>query len=203
MKLQKSFFNRKNVLQVANDLVGKLIFSQIDGLLTVARIVETEGYSYKERACHAHDNKYTERTKVMFGEPGTSYVYLCYGIHKLFNIVTNTSGIAEVVLVRAVEPIEGINIMLERRGFDKLNYQLTSGPGKLTASLGIEMIHNGIDLTGNVVWIEDDGFKLATADIKTSARIGVGYAGKDALLPWRFFLDKNPYVSKGRNEYYS
>lgn len=201
MKLHKSFFDRENVISIANDLIGKVILTDIDNKLTTARIIETEAYSYKEKACHAHNNRYTNRTKVMFEAGGTSYVYLCYGIHKLFNIVTNSKGIAEAVLIRAVEPLHGIDTMLKRRKFDKISPQLTSGPGKLSQALGIDLKHNNINLTENSIWLEDDGYKMDIKKISSSPRIGVGYAEEDALLPWRFFLSENQFVSKGRIDY--
>jgi len=201
MKLDRAFFTNENVIDVARGLLGKLIFTKIDQTVTVGRIVETEAYSYIERACHAYDHKLTERTKIMFEEGGTSYVYLCYGIHKLFNVVTNKKGVAEAVLVRAVEPVSGLGLMMNRRKLVKIDTQLTSGPGKWTKAFGINMNHNGISLLHNEIWIEEDGFHIASSDIHESPRIGVGYAGKDALLPWRFFLNKNRYVSKGRIDY--
>lgn len=201
MKIDRSFYKHNSVLDIARELLGKVMVTQIGEVTTSARIVETEAYSYTERACHAYDNKYTKRTRVMFSEGGTSYVYLCYGIHKLFNIVTNEEGVAEAVLIRAVEPDQGVSHMLSRRNFSKIDYSLTSGPGKLTKALGIDMQHNELDLTKDQVWLEDDGHKIEPQNVSVSARIGVGYAGEDARLPWRFFVRDNRYVSKGRNVY--
>ena len=201
MMLDKTFYTRQNVVEIAQDLIGKIICTQINGILTCARIVETEAYSYQEKACHAYNNRLTERTKIMFGEGGTSYIYLCYGIHELFNIVTNTNGTAEAVLIRGVEPLQGVDLMVKRRNFDRLNSNLTSGPGKLTIALGIGRALNGIDLLGEQIWLEKDDFKVEHDHINRSPRIGVGYAEEDAHLPWRFYLDNNPYVSKGKTNY--
>ncbi|MEL7001967.1 MAG: DNA-3-methyladenine glycosylase [Bacteroidota bacterium] len=203
MRLDRTFFTNEDVLSVAKSLIGKLIFTQIDNMTTVGRIVETEAYSYIERACHAYDNKLTQRTKVMFEEGGTSYVYLCYGIHKLFNVITNKSGKAEAVLIRAVEPISGLDFMKNRRKLIKTDTQLTSGPGKWTNAFGIDVKHNGLSLLDGEIWLEEDSFEIPSSAIQRSPRIGVGYAGQDALLPWRFFVTENPYVSKGRIDYNS
>lgn len=201
MKLDQSFFQRESVTEVAADLVGKTLCTWFDRQLTCGVIVETEAYSYTERACHAYNNRRTARTETLFHSPGTCYVYLCYGIHKLFNIVTNRKGIAEAVLIRAVEPVEGLEIMLQRRGFSEKNRELTSGPGKLSQALGIGLNHDKLNLFGNNIWVEDQGHDPGDNQIERSARIGVAYAKKDALLPWRFSLRENEWVSRGNNTY--
>lgn len=159
-------------------------------------IVETEAYSWKERGCHAFDSKRTSRNEVMFEDGGRAYVYLCYGIHNLFNVVTNVDGIAEAVLIRAIEPTVGISVMKERRGDVKSLLQLTSGPGKLTSALGIDRSLNGKLLWNSEVWIEDVGIKIKSNQIEASKRIGIEYAGLDANLPWRFTIKGNRWVSK-------
>ncbi len=199
--LNESFYTRNEVVRVAKDLLGKVLVTNVDGVISAGKIVETEAYSYLERACHAYMNRNTNRTQVLFERGGTAYVYLCYGIHRLFNVVTNVAGIAEAVLIRGVEPLDNIEAMTRRRALKKKNYSLTSGPGKLTQALGIKMEHNREWLLNKKVWIEDRGYVIAGDEIRESARIGVAYAKEDALLPWRFFLRENPWVSKGFNNY--
>lgn len=193
-KLDQNFFCRDNVTEVALDLLGKIIYTNIDGIVTAGKIVETEAYSYIEKACHAYGRRYTDRTSVMYNPGGHAYVYLCYGIHELFNIVTNVRDVPEAVLVRAVEPVEGWDIMRQRRGTSDLN--LTSGPGKLTRALGIDRRLNGISLYGDKIWLEDDGIEADDVSIVHTTRVGVDYAREDAELPWRYYLKHNPFVSK-------
>src|SRR5690606_10295453 len=127
-----------------------------------------------------------------------AYVYLCYGIHHLFNVVTNVHGVPHAVLVRAIEPIDGIDVMLQRRGKDRLMPALTAGPGALSQALGIHTFHTGISLLEPQMYIEDRGIRIKKADIEEGTRVGVAYAQEDALLPYRFWIKGNPYVSKGK-----
>ncbi|WP_215226087.1 DNA-3-methyladenine glycosylase [Echinicola shivajiensis] len=196
--LAKEFFLDRNVTDIAKDLLGKIIVSEFNGKITTARIVETEAYDGNvDKACHAFPNKLTPRTAVMFKEGGRSYVYLCYGIHHLLNIVTHAEGDARAVLIRAVEPISGIDIMHERRKV-KNNRDLTNGPGKLTKALGITSEDNDVNLFNQEsgLWIgyKEEGYD--DFEIITTQRIGVDYAEEDALLPWRFYIKNNPYISK-------
>lgn len=193
MKLPQSFYQRSNVVQVAKDLIGKRLITNVNDMLTSGIIVETEAYSYKERGCHAYKGP-TERNKVMFEKGGISYVYLCYGMHHLFNVVTNQSGKADAVLIRALEPELGMDLMMERMKVNSIK-RITSGPGKLTKALGITKSWNGVDLLGDQLWIEE-GDKVSSSKIKADARIGIDYAGEDALLPWRFSIKDNKWVSK-------
>lgn len=158
-------------------------------------IVETEAYSRKERGCHAFGNRMTKRNEVMFKSGGYAYVYLCYGIHNLFNIVTNEPGVADAILIRALEPLEGVDVMMKRMNAPSQN-RITSGPGKLTKALGIDRSLNGAWLMDNKVWVEDFGHKIKKADILARERIGIDYAGEDAKLPWRFIIHGNRWVSK-------
>ena len=196
MKLDQAFYERNEVEKIARELIGKQLFTKTKGVITGGMIVETEAYSWKERGCHAFGGRMTERNKMMFETGGHSYVYLCYGIHNLFNVVTNRNGIADAVLIRAIEPIQGIEVMQQRRG--KLNnpFHLTSGPGKLTKALGIDRTFNGKFLLNNEVWIEDTGEKISRRYIIKSERIGIDYAGEDARLPWRFAFKGSKWVSK-------
>lgn len=195
MRLADSFYQRNDVVRIARDLLGKALFTNIDGVVTGGVIVETEAYSWKERGCHAYGKKKTPRNAVMFEGGGLSYVYLCYGMHHLFNVVTNVADIPEAVLVRALQPTHGVAEMEIRRQGIRSPIQLTSGPGKLTKALGIDRKMNGKSLDGYDIWIEESDFRVGPRSIGRSPRIGIDYAGKDALLPWRFFIKKNPWVS--------
>ena len=196
MKLSEDFYQRTNVVKIARDLLGKVLFTRIDGVVTGGIIVETEAYSWKERGCHAYGARKTPRNAIMFREGGFAYVYLCYGIHHLFNVVTNRAETPEAVLVRALEPLQGVEEMKHRRNMLQNNFHLTSGPGKLTRALGIGRSFNGKSLLDDEIWIEDPGTKLASSRIVASERIGIDYAGEDALLPWRFSVKGNSWVSK-------
>jgi DNA-3-methyladenine glycosylase len=194
MKLPAEFYQRASVIKVARELLGKLLMTNIDGVHTGGIIVETEAYSWKEKGCHAFRNRKTKRNEVMFSTGGHAYVYLCYGIHHLFNVVTNTEDRADAVLIRAVQPTVGIENMVARAN-SASSFRITAGPGKLTKALGITKSINGSYLTNNIVWIEDAGINPLKRDVMTAKRIGIDYAGKDALLPWRFYLRNNDWVS--------
>lgn len=196
MKLSEDFYQRTNVVKIAKDLLGKVLLTNIDGVVTGGLIVETEAYSWKERGCHAYGQRKTQRNAIMFDKGGFSYVYLCYGIHYLFNVVTNRPETPEAVLVRALEPLSGLEEMKIRRGKLQSQFHLTSGPGKLTKALGIDRTFNGKSLLDDEIWIEDPGTKVADKNIIASERIGIDYAGEDARLPWRFSLKGNPWVSR-------
>lgn len=195
-KLEPSFYDDPDVVKLARSLLGKLLVTEIDGIRTSGRIVETEAYAGEiDRASHAYGGRRTNRTEIMFGSSGRAYVYLCYGIHHLFNVVTNTEGNPHAILVRALEPVDGIVDMLLRTGKKKMDYSLTRGPGNVSKAMGIQTRHTGTDLLGNLIYIVDDNFKVKETDIVSSPRIGVDYAGEDALLLYRFHLRNNPYVS--------
>jgi DNA-3-methyladenine glycosylase len=196
MKLPPDFYQRPNVVKIARELLGKALFTNIDGVITGGLIVETEAYSWKEKGCHAYSGRKTQRNAIMFSKGGFAYVYLCYGMHHLFNVVTNVEGVADAVLIRALEPIAGIPEMQIRRGNLQSQFHLTSGPGKLSKALGIDRSMNGKSLLDNEVWIEDVGRKIASVNIEASARIGIDYAEEDAKLPWRFTIRENAWVSK-------
>ena len=198
--LDRSFYDRTDVTKIARDLLGKIIVTNFDGQFTAGRIVETEAYNGAvDKASHAYGNRRTARTEVMFGEPGTAYVYLCYGIHHLFNVVTNKAGIPHAVLVRALEPIHGIDIMLYRTRKQVMDNTLTRGPGNVSKALGIFTSHTGLDLMESDVRIVQDQFKVKKSAIGITTRIGVDYAGPDAFLPYRFIVSGNPYVSGSKN----
>jgi DNA-3-methyladenine glycosylase len=196
MRLAESFYQRTDVVKIARELLGKVLFNNVNGIVTGGKIVETEAYSWKEKGCHAYGSKKTQRNAIMFEKGGHTYVYLCYGMHHLFNIVTNQRDIPEAVLIRAVEPLHGTTEMFLRRGKLKNDFHLTSGPGKLTKALGIDRKLNGKFLLDDEVWVEDFGDKISTRNILAGPRIGIDYAGEDAMLPWRFILKGNEWVSK-------
>lgn len=186
-KLTKDFYLRDNVVQISKELLGKYLFAKFDGKLTGGIIAETEAYAgITDKASHAYGNRRTTRTEVMYHEGGVAYVYLCYGIHSLFNIVTNKKDLPDAVLIRAIKPTEGINVMIKRR--NKKTHKLTSGPGTVAQALGMKTIHSGLNLCGNKIWLEDNGMNTLSDEIITSTRIGVAYAEEDALLPYRFQL---------------
>lgn len=193
-KLDESFYQRRDVTKVAKELIGKKLLTKIGRHVTGGIIVETEAYSHRERGCHAYNGRKTLRNEVMFEAGGLSYVYLCYGIHHLFNVVTNEPGVADAILVRALEPVTGEKHMLSRMNTTSLK-RITSGPGKLTKALGIDRTFNGKYLAGTSIWIEE-GIKVKPAQIITSVRIGIDYAGEDAFLPWRFYLKDSEWVSR-------
>jgi DNA-3-methyladenine glycosylase len=198
-KLQKSFYTRSDVVRIAQELLGKYLFTSFDGVITGGIIVETEAYAgVGDRACHSHLSRRTNRTEIMYHEGGVAYVYLVYGMYNLFNIITNQKDKPDAVLVRAIEPAVGIEEMLLRRGMPVVKPNLTAGPGVLSIAMGIDKKLYGADLTGNVVWLEDNGIHVAEDDIGIGPRIGIDYAGDDALLPWRFWIKDNKWVSKKR-----
>jgi DNA-3-methyladenine glycosylase len=198
--LDEAFYQRENVVQIGKELLGKYLFTHINGEKAGGMIVETEAYSHvNDRACHSHLQRRTQRTEIMFHSGGVAYVYLCYGIHHLFNIITNVQDKADAVLIRALEPTVNIGVMQTRRGIDKPIPQLTAGPGAMSRALGITTAHYGLPLTtGELIWVEDKNVEILPENIIASPRVGVAYAGEDALLPWRFRIKDNIWTSKAK-----
>lgn len=195
-KLTIDFYNRKDVVQVAKELLGKIIVTKFDAELTTGMIVETEAYiGFTDKASHAFAGRRTARNEHMYAEAGTSYVYICYGMHHLFNVVTNNKNIPDAVLIRAVEPLQGIDIMLQRTGKKKLDYTLTKGPGNVGKALGINKEHSGLKLTGNKIYIITNDRVINERETGASKRIGVESAGADGLLHYRFYIRGNKFVS--------
>lgn len=179
-----SFYCNPDVVQVAKSLIGKKLFSKIDGPLTGGIITETEAYAgIADKASHAYGGRRTKRTEILFHQGGVAYVYLCYGIHYLLNIVTSEENTPNGVLIRAIRPTHGIEFMLKRRKKMKVDPTLTTGPGAVTAALGITLKQYGISLNSRDLWIEDSKEELPFV---ATPRIGIDYAGDDALLPYRF-----------------
>ena len=181
---------------MAKNLLGKVLATQFDGMLTSGRIVETEAYlGENDRASHAFGGKRTQRTAPMYLPGGHAYVYLCYGLHYLFNIVTHKKNVPHAILIRALEPLEGKHYMQIRRKNPKPFTRITKGPGSLSQALGITTKHTGMVLGSSQLFIADDGFCMNNHTITASPRIGVNYAGDDAKLPYRFTISGNPFVS--------
>lgn len=186
-KLQPDFYNRDDVTEVARDLLGKVLCTRIDDRLTKAVIIETEAYAGRDdRASHAWGGRRTKRTEPMFAEGGIAYVYLCYGIHHLFNVVTGKQDDPLAVLVRAGRPLVGEEDMYARRGAAVSEKNLLAGPGSLARALGIRSEFSGTSLLGDEIWIEDHGIDVADDAIVVGPRIGVDYAGEDASRPYRY-----------------
>jgi len=201
MRLSKEFYLRDDVVQVARDLLGKVLVTEFGGARTVGLITETEAYrAPDDRACHAYGNRRTPRTEVMFWEGGHAYIYLCYGMHHLFNVVTGPEGTAHAVLIRAVAPLEGLERMQARRGpsSNKLGPRLTTGPGVLAQALGLHTSLTGQSLLApdTPVWIEDRGIVVQETGIAAGPRIGVESAGACAAWEWRFWLRDSRYVKR-------
>jgi len=191
LKFPLSYYQSNEVVSLARDLLGKQLFTNIGGKITGGLITETEAYAgITDKASHAFGGRKTKRTEVMYKSGGRSYVYLCYGIHHLFNIVTAGKNIPHAVLVRGIYPTHGIEEILKRRNKTILTKDILNGPGKLSESLGITISHNDIELNGNKIWIENAKLKISDSDILVTKRIGIDYAGEDADLPYRFLLIK-------------
>lgn len=195
-KLGIAFYQRQDVVKIAKQLLGKTLVTELDGVRTSGIITETEAYAgVGDKASHAWNNRRTKRTEVMYQPGGVAYVYLCYGIHYLFNVITHVADVPHAVLIRAIEPVDGIEMMKLRYG--KTPPLFTAGPGSLSKALGINSALNGERLTGNKVWIEEAG-EIPEDKILTGSRVGVSYAGDDAYLPYRFSIKDNKWVSKGK-----
>ena len=195
-KIPVSYYKNLDTLELAKDILGKKLVTKVDNQTTSGIIVESEAYlGVSDRASHAFDNKLTSRTSTMYEEGGISYIYLCYGMHSLFNIVTNNKGIPEAILIRAIKPIDGISMMCKRRNMKEKSYNLTNGPGKLSQALGITKKLNRQSLHGDDIWLEDIKISFKNNNILSSPRIGVDYAGTDAKLPYRFYIKNNKWVS--------
>lgn len=195
--LDLPFYTQHSVVNVAKRLIGKLLVTDIDGQQSVCRIVETEAYAgAQDRASHAYGDRRTGRTEVMYRLGGCAYVYLCYGIHRLFNVVTGAENTPHAVLIRAGAPVEGVEHMAARTGKAPSDPSIARGPGNLTKAMGITLQHNGLELIASELCIYSDGCPVEESQIVSATRVGVGYAAEDALLPYRFYLKGSPHVSK-------
>lgn len=199
-KLERNFYNRDSIT-VAKELLGKILINKVGDKVLSAKIVETEAYmGVTDKAAHSYGGKRTDRVEVMYGESGFVYVFMIYGMHNCFNVVVNEKEIPQAVLVRAVEPVNGLESMVESR-FNKKYDEITkrqrilisNGPGKLCKAMGIDRTFNRKDLCKNEIYIEDD--KESDFEIVTSKRIGIDYAEEAKDYLWRFYIKDNPYVS--------
>lgn len=198
-KLPLSFYQRKDVVKIAKELLGKIVVTNFDGNITSGKIVETEAYvGITDKASHSFAGKRTARNEHMYSSGGTAYIYICYGIHQMLNIVTNDKEIPDAILIRAIEPLQGIETMLARTGKMKDDKTLTRGPGNVGKALGIFKHHSGLFLLDEQIYLLDGGEKILQQNIGISKRIGVESAGSDALLPYRFYVKGNEFVS-GKN----
>ncbi len=191
MKLAIDYYLQDDVVALARDLIGKVLVTKIGGAVTSGIIAETEAYSaHNDRASHAWNGRKTRRNAVMYARGGAAYVYLCYGMHSLFNVVTNKEGVPDAVLIRAVKPLAGLPVMEQRLGRSLHNDDVIKGPGNVSKLMAISLLHSGIDLTGDDLWIEYGTAVIPSEHIKITPRIGIAYAGSDALLPWRFVVSE-------------
>lgn len=196
-KLPVGFYRQDDVVSVARDLLGKYVYSLVDGQLTGGIIVETEAYrGPHDRGSHAYNNKRTPRNEMMYSAGGVAYMYICYGIHDMLNIVTGTEGMSHAALIRAIEPIEGLDIMRIRRGVFDQDLRLCQGPGALAKALGLTKLHNGADLQGDIVWLTDHGITYRDEQVVASARVGMNFEGPYKTIPWRFYVRGNQFVSR-------
>jgi len=197
--LPKSYYTNSDVVSIARNLLGKVLVTEVDGIICKGIIVETEAYrSPDDRACHAFNEKITPRTKTMFESGGIAYVYVCYGMHRMINVVTATKGHAHAVLIRAIDPIKGHETLAARRGHKKLKKETTNGPGKLCQAMAISTIMDAQPLYKKQggLWIEDHNLTIAESEIIAGPRVGLSkLTGPDAHRPWRFTIDKNKYIS--------
>lgn len=201
MKLSREFYDR-DTLEVAKELLGKNLVTTENNIITSGKIVEVEAYmGLEDKAAHSYGGRRTKRVEVMYGKPGVAYVYFIYGLYYCMNVVAREEGIAQAVLIRAVEPLEGKEVMSKRRfnkNYDELKKReiinLTSGPSKLCMALNIDKSMNGEDLLGDRIYIEEGNKEKF--EIGESPRIGIDYAEEAKDYPWRFFISDNPYVSK-------
>jgi DNA-3-methyladenine glycosylase len=197
-RLPHTYYQSEDVVGLARDLLGKFLVTKIDNLLCSGMIVETEAYrGPDDRACHAFNNRRTPRTEVMFHQGGVAYIYVCYGMHHLMNVVTGPRDHAHAILIRALEPTDGLEIMAARRNMSTKDSKLTKGPGALSVALGLTSSLSGISLvdSSSPVWIEDRKITLPPDQICRSTRIGVESAGDAAHWPWRFFIKGHKNVS--------
>jgi DNA-3-methyladenine glycosylase len=199
MFLRSKFFERDRVDLIARELIGKMLLTNINEQLTGGIITETEAYAgVVDKASHAYGGRRTKRTEVMYMEAGTVYVYLCYGLHSLFNIVTNQEDIPHAILIRSVLPVIGIEKIRERRRTLRIHDdKLCSGPGNLSKGLGISLIHNGIKLNEGCLSIEECEVRIPPKCIRCGPRIGIDYAEEDASLPYRFYVSDKDLVKAG------
>lgn len=187
MKLTEAYFMTDDVLGISHDLIGKYLFTKVNGQITGGIICEVEAYKgTADRASHAYGGRRTRRNEMMYHAGGVAYIYLCYGMHHLLNFVTNVDGVPDAVLIRGIVPTHGEELMLQRTRKHKITSDIGIGPGKVSKLLGLTVADNGLSLCCDTLWIEDRGLIIPDNEILRTPRIGVDYAGEDAFLPYRF-----------------
>jgi len=196
IKLPRDFYTRPNVVTVARELLGKLlVVPTVKGKRVSGKIVEVEAYrGPQDRAAHSYGGRRTKRTETMYGIGGTTYVFFVYGMYYQFNVVSGPAETPHAILIRAVEPVEGIELMRKRR-HGQTDHNLTNGPGKLCIALDIDRRLDGDDLLGNKAWLEEDA-KVLRSRIMSGPRIGIDYAEEWRDRPWRFWIKDNAFVSR-------
>lgn len=195
-KLPKKFYTRTDTVAIAEELLGKKLCSRFHDQYTAGIICETEAYvGVTDRGCHAYNGRFTERTKVLYENGGVVYVYICYGIHYLFNVITHTKNNPHAILIRAIEPVEGVDIMLQRTGRPKFDPTIAAGPGLVSQCMGFTKQDTGLSLTGDTIWIEDAPV-IVTENIIKSARVGMNFEGEYKTIPWRFRIKNSAFTSK-------
>ena len=200
MKLGLDFYQRPDVLQIARELLGKHLYTNINGVITAGRVVETEAYRHEgDHSLALHLQRKRRQAQGLYQPGGHAYIYTVYDRHALFNLTTHDAAHPDAVLIRAVEPLVGIEEMLRRRGLGALVRGLTAGPGVLSQALGISPAFSGTALNGDALWFEDHGEPVADADVLASARVGLAYAGPEAAgLPWRFRVRTSRWTSPAK-----
>ena len=201
-KLEREFYNRDSV-SVAKELLGKYLVHIVEGKKVIGKIVEVEAYMGPiDKAAHSYNNRRTDRNEIMYGPPGFSYVYIIYGMYNCMNVIVEAPGKPQGILIRALEPVEGLEAMSGFRyskTYGELSKRerlgLTSGPGKLCRALSINRSQNGLDLCGDKLYIIIDE-KEEPFQIISTTRINIDYAEEAKDFPWRFYIKGNPYVSK-------
>jgi len=197
MKLSTEFYQREDVVLIAEELLGKYLYTRINGELAAGIIVETEAYRGPEDlGSHAYNHRRTPRNEIMYAAGGVVYMYICYGIHDMLNIVTGHEGSSHAVLIRALEPVEGIELMRERRKILTDDRKLCKGPGALAKAMGLNKSHNAISLQGDTVWIEDKGFNPDPDKMVATSRIGLNISEPYKSIPWRFYIANNSFISR-------
>lgn len=196
-KLPLSFYQREDVVQIAHELLGKDLYTHIAGQLCGGTIIETEAYrGPDDRGSHAFNDRRTPRNEMMYQAGGCVYMYICYGIHDMLNIVSGMEGVSHAILIRALEPHTGIDIMRERRNLVSKDQRLCQGPGALAQAMGLNKTHNGIDLQEDMIWINESGITYSNDEIISSPRVGMNFEGAYKLIPWRFYVKGNSFVSR-------
>ncbi|MEO8795902.1 MAG: DNA-3-methyladenine glycosylase [Daejeonella sp.] len=196
-KLSADFFQREDTLTIARELLGKVLISNINDQLTGGIIVETEAYQGPlDRGSHAYGGKRTARNEMMYNRGGLVYMYICYGIHDMINVVTGSNDSSHAILIRALQPTLGLEVMRERRNIYNQDKRLCQGPGALSKAMGLNKSHNGIDLQHDLIWIEDQNINFSNDEILETARVGMNFDGPYKTIPWRFLVKDNKYVSK-------